>query len=253
VIPDRAEPSPIFSVCTLVNDPAQHAAMRASFVGGGFVPGTAEFLRLDNSAGNTWCAYTGLAHLLDAARGEYVVLCHQDVRLLSDGAAELAARLTELTERDPSWALAGNAGVRPCGTMALRITDPHGPGQSRGPFPAQVTSLDENFIVVRRDAGIRPSAMLTGFHLYGTDLCLQARAAGRSAWVVDFHLRHLSAGRVDAGFLDQQEAFERQWGARLGRSERIRTTCTTLTLRAGLASSLLGGWRLYRRRARLGA
>jgi hypothetical protein len=58
---------------------------------------------------------------------------------------------------------------------------------------------------------------------------------------------------VDLGFLDQQEAFEREWGARLGRSERIRTTCTTLTLRAGLASSLLGGWRLARRRARLGA
>ena len=234
-------------------DRAQHAAMCASFRGGGFGPENSEFVCLDNSRVNLFCAYTGIARLLEEARGTHVVLCHQDVRLLSDGAQQLAARLAELTERDPLWALAGNAGVRPDGTLALRITDPHGAGQCRGPLPAQVASLDENFIVVRRDSGIRPTATLSGFHLYGTDLCLQARAAGRTAWVVDFHLRHLSAGRVDLGFLDQQEAFERQWGARLGRSERIRTTCTTLTLRSGLASSLLGGWRLARARARLGA
>lgn len=227
--------------------------MCASFRGGGFDRHNSEFLCIDNSAGNLFCAYAGIDRLIEEARGRFVVLCHQDVRLLSDGAAELTARLAELTERDPNWALAGNAGVRPDGEFAVRITDPHGAGQNRGPFPALVNSLDENFIVVRRDAGVRPSATLSGFHLYGTDLCLQARAVGRTAWVVDFHLRHLSAGRVDAGFLRQQEAFERQWGARLGRSERIRTTCTTLTLRAGLASRLLGGWRLYRRRARLGA
>jgi hypothetical protein len=137
--------------------------------------------------------------------------------------------------------------------LALRITDPHGTGQRIGPFPARVVSLDENFLVVRAASRIRPSTTLSGFHLYGTDLCLQARAAGRSAWVIDFHLRHLSAGRVDSNFLRQQAAFEENWGRRLGRSERIRTTCTTLTLRAGFASALLGEWRLSRRRARLRA
>jgi len=226
--------------------------MCASFLGGGFRTDCTEYLMVDNSAGNHWCAYTGIAHLLDQARGRFIVLCHQDVRLLSDGANELATRLGQLTARDPAWALAGNAGVRDDGQFALRITDPHGAGQSRGPFPARVASLDENFIVVRAATGIRPSATLSGFHLYGTDLCLQARGVGRSAWVIDFHLRHLSSGRVDAGFLRQQEEFERCWGRRLGRSERIRTTCTTLTLRAGFASALLGEWRLSRRRARLG-
>lgn len=244
---------PSFSICTLVSDPRQHAAMRASFEAGGFTPDHAEFLHLDNSGGNRWCAYAGLARLLDQARGDHVVLCHQDVRLLDHGAADLGRRLAELTAAAPGWALAGNAGATPAGRLALRISDPHGDDQAHGPFPARVASLDENFMVLRRSAGLRPSATLSGFHLYGTDLCLQARHAGRSAWVVDFHLRHLSAGRVDRAFLDQQAAFERQWGRRLGRTERIRTTCTTLTLRAGLASSLLGGWRLARRRARLGA
>jgi hypothetical protein len=254
-VPPRNGPlfnGPLFSVCTLVSDPAQHGSMRTSFTAGGFTDDRTEYLTLDNSGGNIWCAYSGITRLLEAARGRYAIFCHQDVRLLSDGLAVLAARLADLDRRAPDWALAGNAGMRADGRPALRITDPHGADQRSGPFPARVVSLDENFLVVRGDAGIRPSARLSGFHLYGTDLCLQARAAGRSAWVVDFHLRHLSAGRVDAGFLAQQEEFERQWGARLGRSERIRTTCTTVTLRAGLASSLLGRWRLARRRARLG-
>lgn len=247
-----SDPWPLFSICTLVSDRTQHAAMCASLLGGGFRSDCAEYLMVDNTAGNAWCAYTGIAHLLDQARGRYIILCHQDIRLLSDGAVELATRLDQLTVRDPGWGLAGNAGVTGEGILALRITDPHGAGQSRGPFPTRVVSLDENFIVLRAAAGIRPSATLSGFHLYGTDLCLQARSFGRSAWVIDFHLRHLSGGRVDAGFLRQQALFERSWGRRLGRSERIRTTCTTLTLRAGFASGLLGEWRLSRRRARLG-
>jgi hypothetical protein len=244
---------PPFSVCTLVTDPAQHAAMRASFAAGGFDAGMAEFLHLDNSAGNRWDAYAGLARLLDQARGPYAILCHQDVRLLGDGAAELGARLAELTARDPLWAVAGNAGATQAGALALRISDPHGEDQRQGALPARVGSLDENFLVVRQEAGLRPSAALSGFHLYGTDLCLQAASAGRSAWVVDFHLRHLSAGRVDRGFLAEQERFERHWGATLRQPIRIRTTCTTLTLRAGAAGRLLGAWRLARRRRRLAA
>jgi hypothetical protein len=241
-----AMPAPEFSICTLVTDQAQWEAMRASFEAHGF--GDAEFLQLDNSAGNRWCAFTGLAAMIGQARGRILILCHQDVRLIGDGAAALRERLAALP---PCWGIAGNAGATPAGALRIRITDPHGADQARGPFPARVHSLDENFLVLRGGMGIRPSPDLGGFHLYGTDLCLAAAAAGRSAWVIDFHLHHLSPGRVDAGFLQCQEAFEKAWGARIGRASRIRTTCTTLTLRAGLAGRIAGAWRLFRRRRRL--
>ncbi len=243
-------PRHAFSVCTLVSDHRLYATMRESFAAAGFCAGQSEFLHLDNSHGNRWDAYRGVAELLGRARGRHVVLCHQDVRLIRDGAAALAARLAELEAHDPGWALAGNAGVTREGRLALRITDPHGADQRRGTLPARVASLDENFLVLRPQAGLRPSAELHGFHLYGTDLCLQARMAGRSAWVIDFHLHHLSAGRVDRRFLDDQERFERHWGARIGRSERIRTTCAHLSLRAGLAGHVIGAWRLARHRRR---
>jgi len=246
-----ADLPPVFSICTLVTEAAQHSAMRASFEARGFTPGHAEFLTVDNTGGNRRCAYAGLREMLLAASGAYAILCHQDVRLLADGAAELEARLAALDRRDPRWAVAGNAGTTEEGELRLRISDPHGEDQNRGPLPARAASLDENFLVLRREAGVLPSAGLRGFHLYGTDLCLQARVAGRTAWVIDFHLRHLSAGRVDRGFLAEQAAFERHWGRRIGRSERIRTTCAKLTLRGGMAGVLLASLRLAKRRARL--
>jgi hypothetical protein len=246
-----APAAPAFSVCTLVTDPAQHAAMRASFEAHGFTPDRAEFLHLDNSAGNGWDAYRGLARLLGMARGRHVILCHQDIRLIGDGADVLEGQLAALEARDPDWAVAGNAGVTEEGELTLHISDPHGEDQRRGTLPARVASLDENFLVVKGASGLRPSAALEGFHLYGTDLCLQARVAGRTAWAIDFHLRHLSGGRVDAGFLAQQDRFERHWGARVGRTAVIRTTCTTLTLRTGLLGRWLGAWRLRRRRRRV--
>ncbi len=244
-----AAATPDFSVCTLVTDHAQWAAMQASFLAHGF--GDAEFLLLDNSQANRWCAFTGLAEMIRRARGRYVICCHQDVRLIGDGAAALRDRLAALEALDPSWAVAGNAGASPEGRLLIRITDPHGADQAHGPFPGLVHSLDENFLVLRGGTGIVPSPDLAGFHLYGTDLCLAARQAGHSAWVIDFHLHHLSPGRVDAGFLQCQAAFEKAWGRRIGRASRIRTTCTTLTLRAGLRGHLLGAWRLARRRWRL--
>lgn len=241
--------TPEFSICTLVTDHAQWRAMQASFLAHGF--GDAEFLHLDNSDGNQWCAFSGLTAMIRRARGRHIICCHQDVRLIGDGAAVLHDRIAALEAHDPSWAVAGNAGASPEGQLLIRITDPHGADQKRGPFPGLAHSLDENFLLLKGGTGLVPSQDLSGFHLYGTDLCLAARQAGRSAWVIDFHLHHLSPGRVDAGFLRCQAAFEKAWGRRIGRASRIRTTCTHLTLRAGLGGHLLGAWRLARRRWRL--
>lgn len=207
--------------------------MRASFAAGGFSGERAEFLYLDNSAGNRWDAFRGIPVLLAAARGRHVILCHQDVRLIADGAAELADRLAALDRLAPCWAIAGNAGRTAEGAYRIRISDPHGEDTLRGPLPARVVSLDENFLVLRRDAPLGLSRDLEGFHLYGTDLCLQARLAGRSAWVIDFHLRHLSAGRVDAGFRALQARMEANYAAAVATLSRIPTPSTVLRIPRG--------------------
>lgn len=228
-----------FSICTLVNDRAQYDQMRASFEAGGFeAPGT-EYLYIDNTGTGQTCAFRGLNALLAAARGRHVVLCHQDVRLLTDTHDTLVARLAALDRLDPAWALAGNAGGVSPGSLALRITDPHGADQHVGQLPARVMSLDENFIVVRRDARVGFSVDLSGFHFYGADICLNADVMGHSAYVVDFHLLHLSAGTKNLAFDDMEARFRAKWSRALA-PRWMQTTCSLLRLSGDTLGRITG-------------
>ena len=214
-----------YSIGTLVRNRSEYDAMRATFVRGGFDNTNSEYLFIDNTKLNQTCAYRGLNLILNAARGDYVILCHQDVRLLSDNRTVLETRLAQLDTMDPRWALAGNAGGTATTEIAIRITDPHGSNQHIGMLPAKVVSLDENFIIVRREARLRFSNDLSGFHFYGADICLHADINGYNSYVIDFHLEHLGSGTLNADFFKAQNAFEAKWTHAL-RRRVIRTTCT---------------------------
>ncbi|MEW5964824.1 MAG: hypothetical protein AB1749_14835 [Pseudomonadota bacterium] len=218
-----------YTVATLVNDAAHYDAMLTTFRNGGFSTDDCEYLYIDNTGAGQVDAFRGLNALLDAARGPYVILCHQDVRLLTDGRDTLDARLAELDALDPDWALAGNAGGVAPGELAIRITDPHGANRSVGSLPARVMSLDENFIVVRRDARLSFSRDLEGFHFYGADICLVADILGWSAYVVDFHLIHLSAGNKNTLFEDMEVKFRSKWSKALA-PRWMQTTCALVRL-----------------------
>jgi hypothetical protein len=235
---------PAYSICTLVTRPAEYAEMRGSFARKGFTPSDCEFLFVDNSAGNALDAYAAYNLFLQEAAGPLIILCHQDILLLEDGREELDAAVTDLGRRDPHWGLFGNAGARADGALALRITDPNtGETSWGGPFPAPVVTLDENFIVVRRSANLALSRDLSGFHLYGADLCIIAGILGWNAYVVDFHLLHKSGGNVDAAFHAARADMQRKYRRAL-RSRWIHGT--TLhpfflagpSLRASLAAPL---------------
>lgn len=219
-----------YTIGTLVTDQAQYDEMRASFEAGGFGSEDCEYLIIDNRHGNTADAYDGLRQLLNLAKGTFVILCHQDVVLLEDGRAELDARLAELSERDPTWALAGNSGGIAMRKLALRISDKHRQNQSRGgPFPVPVMSLDENLIIVRRETRVSFSRDLHGFHMYGADICLNAAMLGYTSYVIDFHLLHKGEAATGKAFDQSVAEFERKW--RRAMSPRImQTTCTRVLL-----------------------
>jgi hypothetical protein len=251
--PRRADEIPTgtirFSICTLVTDLDEYAEMVGSLREGGFGGPDCEFLYLDNSVSNSFDAFAGYNLFLTRASGDYLILCHQDILLLEQGRAALEARLAELDSLDPAWALCGNAGGAPDGSLAIRITDPHGSDRSIGTFPARAVALDENFIVARRDANLALSHDLRGFHLYGADLCIVADILGRTAYAIDFHLRHKSGGNPDANFNAARLAAMAKYRRAL-RTRRIRTTCTSFLVSgmprlAGAVSNRLG--RLFRR------
>lgn len=216
---------PAITIATLVNDEVQYLAMQASFRAGGFSEPDTEFLAVRG----TTSAFSALNAMLATARGRIVILCHQDVRLLANGRPDLEDRLAELDRIDPNWAVAGNAGGTAPGRLAMRITDPHGRDRHLGRLPTRVMSLDENFIILKGSAGLRFSRDLEGFHLYGADICLMADILGWSAWVLDFHLEHLSPGRKDITFSLAEDRFRAKWGRAL-RPRWMQTTCTLLRL-----------------------
>lgn len=228
-----------YTIASIVNDHAQLEAMHRSFRTGGFDEADCEYMHIDNTSDEQICAYSGLNALLNEAHGRHVILCHQDVRLLTDARTELDMRLAELEEHDPEWALAGNAGGVAAGQLAVRITDPHGANQKVGAFPARVMSLDENFIVVRRDARIGFSNDLSGFHFYGADICLNAAIAGWNAYVIDFHLAHLSAGKKDESFAAARGSFRSKWSNALA-PRWMQTTCTLIHLAGNPLGQLAG-------------
>ena len=221
------EPDLRYSICTLVSNPSEYAGMVASFVEAGFREDLCEYLYCDNSRTNQLDPYAAYNIFLRSARGRYIVLCHQDILLSYDGIDKLEQLIRDLDARDPDWALLGNAGGIGLGHHAIRIT--HGDGRefNTGHFPARVQSLDENFIVAKRSANLGLSHDLHGFHFYGTDLCQNAIFLGLSAWVVDFHLLHKSAGKFDGSFLEAYRQICRKYRS-THRDGYIQTTCAIL-------------------------
>ena len=192
---------PDFSVCTIVTRASEYREMKSSFVGAGFSAETSEYLVHDNSETNTADAYQAINTFLLVARAETLIVCHQDIRLMSDGVERLQEIISYVSHFHPNWAVLGNAGADASGRLIARISDPYGDDQSiGGPFPRRVVSLDENFLVIRRAANLALSRDVGGFHFYGADLCIIADVLGWEAFVVDFHLRHKSAGTADAVF-----------------------------------------------------
>ena len=133
-------------------------------------------------------AADGLNLGLERAQHGWVACVHQDVCLPAGWDQMLASQIGEAERRFGPIGVAGVYGVG-------GVIPPHAPGSplaaerlgwvvDRGRWlrdgpelPARVATLDELLLVVRRDAGLRFDPEL-GFHLYGADICLQAREQG---------------------------------------------------------------------------
>jgi hypothetical protein len=236
ISPGTEKNAALFSVCTLMTQVDEYQEMIRSFLSAGFTPEICEFLYVNNTAQNQFDAFTGLNLLMQMAQGKYVILCHQDIRLDFDRREVLEIRIAELNRVVPQWAVFGNVGVDETGGCHAHISHPspvkldgHPLAEKfqTGGLPARCESLDENFLVVKRAAGLRLSADLTGFHFYGTDICRVAKAMGYSAWAVDFHLLHKSRGKVDERFILAAQNMESKLKKSRG-PEYLQTICARL-------------------------
>jgi len=178
------------------------------------------YLKIGNSIYNTF-----FKKFYAFIKNKYIIICHQDILLKFDNYDTLIQRIEELNTLDEDWALLGNAGHNSFNDFRLRITDPHGDNRFKGPLPARVYDLDENFIIIKNSAQLSISKNIGGFHFYATDLCIIADILGFSSYVIDFHLYHKSGGNCNISFFESKKKLIKKYTYAF-RPRYIRTTCT---------------------------
>ena len=200
--------------------------MKSSLVAAGFSEDRCRYQVFDNSRSNLHDPYQTINKVMAEAAEPYVIFVHQDVLFdKGDGFHQLMDRLNALDALDPKWAIAGNAGCTAGLGPIVRINDPTG-YQSYESLPEKVYSLDENFLVMKTSSNLRCSEALQGFHLYATDLCLQATRRDLSCYVIDFLITHLSAGNFTSeDFQRSTTRFIQHWNPSFSLC-LVRTPCT---------------------------
>jgi hypothetical protein len=180
-------------------------------------------------------AADGLNIGIERAGNEWGVFLHQDVLLPPGWDGCVADQLQEAERRFGPIGVAGVYGVGEIITSgdlteslaAERIgwVVDRGRILQDGPeLPAQVATLDELVLVVRRDSDLRFDPALR-FHLYGADICLQAREQGLAvvALAAPCHHNSRSVGLPEA-FYDSAAIFARKWSHRLP----VATPCVVI-------------------------
>ncbi|MGA2226605.1 MAG: glycosyltransferase [Syntrophobacteraceae bacterium] len=172
---------------------------------------------------------------------EIIVFAHQDVYLPPGWCNALEDALCRLEQQDPKWAVAGVFGVDADGsgkgcvysTGLQRVV-----GQPLE-FPVAVRSLDEMVLIVRRSAGLRFDDQLPGFHLYGTDICLEASRRGYRSYAVPCFCIHNSVGIhiLPSSYWICYLYMRRKWWADLP----VVTPCLPITRWGGVALRYLIG------------
>lgn len=216
-----------FSICTLVTRKAEYEEMLQSFLDKGFDQQTCEYLYIDNSNGCTFDAYKGLNQFLLQAKGKYIILCHQDIIIHDHDRNHLLAQIKDIDKKDKNWGLLANAGGVNFKWIATNLTQGSGNVIKEKRLPLLTKTVDENFIIAKNSANLSLSHNLSGFHMYGSDLCLIADILGFNAYVINFNITHKSDGNADKSFYQGRSNFKRKYNHAL-RGRFMATTITRL-------------------------
>ncbi len=162
-------------------------------------------------------AADGLNAGIGRARGDLVVLVHQDVYLPKGWVRRLSAQWRRAQRSGGTVGLAGVFGVadRRVPFDAIGHVVHRERLLAHGTLPADVDGLDELLMVVPRGTTLRADPAL-GWHLYGTDLALQAHRADQRVVVLDALCHHNSlTGRVPVGYRASERVLAQKWRATL--------------------------------------
>src|SRR4051794_37329697 len=133
---------------------------------------------------------------IEKAKTDLLVFVHQDVYLPEGWVASVEKALEVLSKKDPQWGVLGVWGVKRsgegvgylyCAGLMRKL------GQAFDDAP-EVRSLDEVVLIIRKSSGLRFDESLPGFHMYGTDICLEAKRQGMKCHAISAFCVHNTNG-----------------------------------------------------------
>lgn len=165
---------------------------------------------------NQYSASNALNIGLDVARSDTIIFAHQDVRLLYSWFDQLTDVIDQLPD---DYGIIGSAGIASRNTRAdigrwggalnvdtVAVGSVWHTDESLNQVPywdgskelSPIHCADECLLVLNKRIGLRFDSMFTGFHFYGVDLCLQARAAAYTVYGAYLPIVHY--GKYSASF-----------------------------------------------------
>ncbi|HTY85969.1 MAG TPA: glycosyltransferase [Candidatus Acidoferrum sp.] len=166
---------------------------------------------------------------MDKARSDLLVFVHQDVYLPAGWLARVENAVGMISEKDPDWGVLGVWGVQTSGERAGLVYDGGWGRILGGQFDGglEVESLDEMVLILRKSAGLNFDPRIAGFHMYGTDICLEAKRRGKKCYAIAALSIHNTNQywMLPWQFWKGYWAMRKKWRAQLP----VKTTCTDIT------------------------
>jgi hypothetical protein len=130
---------------------------------------------------------------------------------------------------DPNFGVLGTFGVDMRYQYMGNVRDPHN-NPKLGNLPCEAMTVDEHCFIVRKQSNLSFDPVISGFHFYAADLCMEAMTRGMKNYVIDAPVIHLSPGKVDHSFEASKKQFADKWAVR-SPLDSIKTSCVTVILR----------------------
>jgi hypothetical protein len=166
---------------------------------------------------------------IDGTQADVLIFIHQDMFLPAGWLAKLDRTIAGLEKTDPNWGVLGMFGLNAAGqgegyvytTGLLRVLG----GDFEG--VREIVCLDEIVLVLRRASGLRFDEQLPGFHLYGADICLEARKRAMKSYAFSAFGIHNSNGiaYLPGAYWQTYRYLHRKWRQWLP----VRTSCMPIT------------------------
>lgn len=164
---------------------------------------------------------------IEKSANDLIVFCHQDMFFPDSWMPQFSAALEYLKSKDPNWGVLGCSGVTAEGRFVGHMFSQGVGIVGKFSDPVAVRSLDEIVLVLRKSSGLRFDDKLPHFHLYGTDICLQAERAGMKSYAISAFCVHNTYTNytLPKEFYECCEYIRRGWKGALP----IQTTCIRIT------------------------